>query len=297
MIARGGWDIVHFQGVNTLVPALGMLAAIAGHVPFVLSMHSGGHSSGVRTASRGLQWQALTPLLRRASRLIAVGRFERDYFARATGIPDDRFAVIPNGGELPALAHGVRPVPGRIISVGRLERYKGHGRVIEALPLIQALHPDAHLVLPGPGPYEAQLRVLAQRLGVSGAVHWRSVPPRDRRAMAGELASSEVMAAMSDYEAHPIGVMEALAAGVPVVGCDVAGVADLVQDGLVDGVTSGAGPDEIAHALSAVLDRARSAGHPQHRPGSVDLPTWDQTAERTAHIYAQVLGLHAEPAR
>ncbi len=295
--ARGGWDIVHLQGVNTLVPVVGMLAAIAGRVPFVLSLHSGGHSSGLRTASRGLQWHLMTPLLRRAARLIAVSRFERDHFARATGIPPGRFAVIPKGGELPPVARGIRPGPGRIVSMGRLERYKGHGRVIEALPLIRRQHPDAHLVVLGEGPCESELRALAHRLGVSEVVHWRSVPPQDRQVMAGELGSAVVMAAMSDYEAHPIGVMEALAAGVPVTGCDIAGIGDLVQEGLVDGVAPGADSAAVACALIAALERSREAGHPEHRPGSIRLPTWDQAAEQTAQIYDQVLGLRLAAAQ
>ena len=44
------------------------------------------------------------------------------------------------------------------------------------------------------------------------------------------------MAALSEYEAHPVAVMEALALGVPAVGLDTAGIGDLVQDGLVRGV-------------------------------------------------------------
>ena len=61
--------------------------------------------------------------------------------------------MIPNGGALPAVAPDVRPVPGRIVSSGRLEKYKGHHRVIEALPLIRRDRPDAHLVVLGNGPY------------------------------------------------------------------------------------------------------------------------------------------------
>ena len=53
-----------------------------------------------------------------------------------------------------------------MLSSGRLERYKGHHRAIEALPLLRSTHPDAHLVILGGGPYEAELRALAERLGV-----------------------------------------------------------------------------------------------------------------------------------
>ena len=53
------------------------------------------------------------------------------------------------------------------MSVGRLERYKGHHRILRALPAILAQEPNARLVLVGSGPYEQPLRAMASQLGVS----------------------------------------------------------------------------------------------------------------------------------
>src|SRR5262245_60266474 len=61
-IRRGVWDLVHFQGYNTFVAPIGMLAAIRGGLPFVLTFHSGGHSSRLRNAMRGAQQAMLRPL-------------------------------------------------------------------------------------------------------------------------------------------------------------------------------------------------------------------------------------------
>jgi glycosyltransferase involved in cell wall biosynthesis len=288
-ILRGDWDLVHFQGVHTLVPPVGLLAANAARVPYLLTFHSGGHSSDLRSAGRGLQWKVLTPLLRRASALVAVSRFERAHFSAATGIDPSRFTVIPNGGALPPVAVDVRPVPGRIVSSGRLEKYKGHHKVIEALPLIRQSRPEAHLVILGSGPYEDELRSLADRLGVGDAVLWRSVPPADRAAMASELAAAVVMAAMSSYEAHPVAVMEAVTMGLPVVGFDIAGIGDLVEDGLVTGVSAQAGPEEIAAALGQVLKASQAQGFPAHQVADVRLPTWEGSADALATIYQDVL--------
>lgn len=288
-VARGDWDLVHFQGVNTLVPPLGMLAAVAGRVPFVLTFHSGGHSSSARTSFRDTQYKALSPLLRRARRLIAVSRFERGAFSRVTGLPLDRFSVIPNGGALPPSPTGAVPVPGRIVSSGRLERYKGHHRVIEALPLVRATVPHAHLVVLGSGPYEGELRSLAASLGVTDAVRFLSLPPADRSAMAEELSAAAVMAAMSEYEAHPVAVMEAVTLGLPVVGCDTAGIGDLVQDGLVRGVAPDTSPAALAAVLVDELDRVAARGAVAHRPQALDLPTWETSAAATAQVYRDVL--------
>lgn len=290
VIRGGGWDLVHFQGVHTLVPPLGMAAALSAHVPYVLSFHSGGHSSAARSSIRDTQWKLLSPLLRRAEHLIAVSRFERAHFSRMTGIDPSRFSVIGNGGVLPEVPVDVLPVPGRIITSGRLERYKGHHRAIEALPAVLTSVPEAHVVVLGTGPYDGELRALAERLGVADRVSFRALPPGERGAMARELASSSVMAALSSYEAHPVAVMEAVTLGLPVVGFDVAGTGDLVADGLVRGVPADATSPQVADALVAALRAVAAAGPHQHRPiPDVELPTWDSSAAAVAAVYARVL--------
>lgn len=282
LIANGGWDVVHVQGIHTLVPVIAMAAARRAGIPYIVTFHSGGSSSGLRRRIRGLQWRLLAPLLRGAAQLIAVSRFEQRHFARAIGIPVERITVIPNGGGLPDPDPRAVRVAGRIVSCGRLERYKGHHRVIAALPRIRAAVPDAHVVILGAGPYEADLRALAERLGVADAVSIRLIPPADRMAMADALASGAVLAALSQYEAHPVAVMEALAMGLPVVGVDAAGIGDLVDDGFVTGVSPDASDAEIATTVVAALEGpARSR---------VALPTWQEASDQLADHYVRVAG-------
>lgn len=291
-VARGGWDLVHFQGVHTLVPPLGMAAARAAGVPYVLTFHSGGHSAASRTAIRSAQFAAMAPLLRGARRLVAVSRFERGRFAAAANIPLDRFVVVGNGGALPPVADDVLPVPGRVLSSGRLERYKGHHRAIEALPHLRTLVPGAHVVVLGSGPMHDELLAIAARLGVAEHVDVHAVPPGDRAAMATEIASASVMAALSDYEAHPVGVMEAVTAGLPVVGLDVAGTGDLVEDGWVTGLPVGSTPSATAEALAIALRAAAPAdggAAGPHVPAPFELPTWESSAAALAQVYREVL--------
>lgn len=287
-VARGDWDLVHVQGVHTLVPPLAMAAARATRTPYVLTFHSGGHSSAARRRARGAQWRVLTPLLRGADHLVAVSRFERSHFSEATGIDPAGFTVVPNGGALPPLALDVTPQRGRIVSSGRLEHYKGHHRAIEALPLVRRRIPEADLLILGGGEYEGELRALASRLGVADAVEIRHLPPTDRTAMAHELGTASVMAAFSTYEAHPVGIMEAVTLGLPVVGFDVAGTGDLVEDGLVTGVPVDAPTATVADALTAALEQTARRPGP-HRPRPLDLPTWETTAEGVAGVYRRVL--------
>lgn len=287
-ITRGHWDLVHVQGVNTFVPPVAMAAALASRTPYVLTFHSGGHSSAVRRGIRGTQWRLLTPLLGRADHLIAVSRFERTHFSEATGVDASHFTVVPNGGALPPTPQQVHPLPGRIVSSGRLEHYKGHHRVIEALPLIRERVPGADLLILGGGDYEGELRSLAARLDVADAVEIRQLPPSERSAMASELGRASVMAALSSYEAHPVGVMEAVTLGLPVVGLDVAGTGDLVEDKLVTGIPEDSSAATIAAALSDALEATALRGAP-HEPQAWDLPTWETTAAGVAEVYRRVL--------
>jgi len=287
-IARGGYDLVHVQGIHTFVPPLAMATARAAGTPYVLTFHSGGHSSAARRRVRGLQWRLLAPLLRGAAHLIAVSRFERSHFSEATGIDPARFTVVANGGALPPTPQDVTPRRGRIVSSGRLERYKGHHRAIEALPLVRERLPEADLLILGSGDYEGELRSLAARLGVADAVEIRHLAPTDRAAMARELGTAGVMAALSSYEAHPVAIMEAVTLGLPVVGFDVAGTGDLVEDGLVTGIPEDASTRTVADALTAALEA--TAGRPgPHRPRALELPTWETTAEGVASVYRLVL--------
>ncbi len=279
---RGRWDLVHCQGIHTPVPVLAMLAARRSGTPFVATFHTGGHSLRHRNSLRSLQWRLLGGLLREATGLIGVSQFEADLISRQARLRGKPVTVIRNGGTLPVPPPGTRPVPGRIVSPGRLERYKGHHRVIEALPHVLRDVPAAHVLLVGRGPYERDLRELAGRLGVADRVAVTSIDPADRAGMATALAQASVVAALSDYEAHPVAVMEGLSAGRPVVGADTGGVHDLVAAGWVHGVDR----EVPAGALATALVRAMCA------PALVDpadLPTWDSCAAELGAFYRQAL--------
>ena len=282
------WDLVHCQGIHNAVPVLAMSAARRVKIPYIVTFHTGGHSAPYRNALRSTQWRLIGPLLRDAVALVGVSRFEADTLSRQARLGNRVVKVIRNGGTLPSPPIGVRIIDGRIISSGRLERYKGHHRVIKALPYVIRRIPDAHLIVLGIGPYESELRELAGRLGVSDRVTITQVPPADRLAMARALAESSVIAALSDYEAHPVAVMEALSVGRPVVGYDTAGMHELIVDGWVRGVM----PDEPSPSVAAKLVEAMSA---PSIVNAAELPTWDDCANQLAEIYFDVTQLGHTP--
>lgn len=275
---RDRWDLVHCQGIHTPVPVTAMLAARRAGIPYLVTFHTGGHSQQLRNKLRSTQWRALGPLLRDASALIGVSRFEAETMALRARLDRESVLVIRNGGSLPAPRGGAVAIHGRIISSGRLERYKGHHRVIEALPHIIGKVRDAHLIILGSGPYESELLKLAKRVGVLDRVTIKSISPNDRHAMATALAEASVFAALSDYEAHPVAVMEALSLGRPVVGCNGSGIAELVAEGWVYGVDPGASREVIGDRLVMAMSSSPLID-------ATELPTWDDCAEQLTQLY------------
>ena len=282
-VTRGSYDVVHVQGYQTFVAPIALLATTRRRLPTVLTFHGGGHSSSIRQAIRPVQLAVLRPLLARVDRLVTLAPFELEHYARRLRLPRDRFVVIPNGSDLPAdAASGVVREPGRIASVGRLERYKGHHLVLAAFPHVLARHAGARLWIGGQGPEEDALRGLAHALGVSERVTFHAVPPGDRAEMARELARVDTVVSLSEFETQPIAALEALSLGCKLVVAESPGLDALAAAGLADSVRRDAPPAVVADAILAALDRP-AAPHPP------PLPSWDDCADALLSLYDEIL--------
>ncbi len=283
LVAHGRWDIVHCQGYHTFVPPLAMISAAQAGIPYMLTFHSGGHPSTTRNRLRGAQRQALRPLLSRARKLVAVSHFEARFFSETLHIPAEHFVTIRNGAAMAPPSKPVRIDPQKplILSVGRLERYKGHHVLIDALPFVLREVPGARLQIVGAGQYEPELRARAAASGLDDRIVIGSIDPVDREGMARTVASASVVALLSEYEANPVAVMEALALGRRVLVADTSGLSELAREGLVAATPIDSTPEQIARALLDVMS--------QPEPENLDLPTWDESASRLADVYREVL--------
>lgn len=282
-IRNGEWDVIHFQGYNTFVAPIGLFAAVRSGTPFVLTFHSGGHSSRLRSMVRRPQHALLRPLVVRADRLIGVSQFEADFFSARMGVPRERFTVVPNGAAMPQASPGVAVDPHLVLSVGRLERYKGHDRIIAAFPDLLRRIPDVRLHIVGTGPYEGELRRLVAALGLEARVEISAIPGSERQRMADLLASAGLFMLFSEYEAHPVAVLEALALRRPVLVSRTSGLLELVEKGLCRGVPL----DTPSATLAAAIAEELSARRPV--PDMV-LPDWEACAEALGNVYREVTG-------
>jgi glycosyltransferase involved in cell wall biosynthesis len=282
-MARRPWDVIHVQSYHTLVAPLAMLRALILRVPYVVTFHGGGHTSEVRNRLRPLQRLLMRPLLRRAARLVAVARFEIDQYGEELGLPPERFALIPNGIDLSFAEARQQPRNGTpvIASVGRLERYKGHHRVIAAFPTVLAGNPQARLLIVGSGPYEGELRRQVDELNLGDRVEFTSVPADRPAAMAELLSRVNVMALLSGFETHPLAAIEAAAAGCRLLVADSGGLRELVEDGIARPVPL----EESPAAVGAALLEEVGQPPPERMPTVL---SWDESAQKLMDLYREV---------
>lgn len=273
------FEIVHAHNYHAL-PALG--AAVARMRPLVFSphYHGGGHSRLARLAH--LVYRPAGAHVLRASAQIAcasnaeAARLRRDFPRLTTPI-----AVVPLGvdargfREAKPFSGSVRP----ILAAGRMEHYKQLDRVIHATAF---LPPDTALVLLGDGPARLSLERLAEGLGLASRVHFPGAVPDDlvRR----WYRSAKAFVTMSRHEAFGLTVIEALAAGSPVVASDIPAhreTANHQPSGAVHLVPVDAEPDVIAKAIIAAASDGLPAG--------IRVSSWSEVVQQVLRLYATVL--------
>jgi glycosyltransferase involved in cell wall biosynthesis len=281
-IRRTPADLVHVHSYQTLVPPLALAAAAWAGRPTVLTFHSGGSSSGWRRSIRPLQTLLLSPFLRAADGLVAVSPFEAELFAHRLRMPVSRIHIIRNGADLPAPSAGIAPQPGLLVSVGRVEGYKGHRRAVAALAVRAATQPTARLRILGDGPDAGAVRHLAEELGVADRVEIGAVPSDDRQGYADALAMAEAVLVLSDYESQGIAAWEAATLGRPLVVTETTALAELAALGVAVGVR----PDDPPEAIAAAVEAALADTDDRPRPV---MPTWDRAADALRALYAEVL--------
>jgi len=135
-----------------------------------------------------------------------------------------------------------------IVALGRLSAEKGLGILMEAMAQL----PGVKLRLVGDGPERVALMVLANRLGVAERTTFvGELPPDQVRA---ELRGADIFCLPSFSEGLPVSIMEAMAAGVPVVTTWIAGIPELAQDGVTALTVPPARADVLADALRQLAD-------------------------------------------
>jgi glycosyltransferase involved in cell wall biosynthesis len=180
------------------------------------------------------------------------------HIVRDLGMPADRVHVIYNGidverfrstAEDPDLADLRRQGRRIVLNLGNLSPAKNQKMFLRVADRLRREHADLAFALCGQGPLREPLEACARGLGLAGVCRFLGF----RQDVAPVLAAAALVIQSSDWEGLPNAVMEAMAAGAPVVATAAGGTAELIEDG-VNGFLLPVGDEEgVAARASAVL--------------------------------------------
>jgi glycosyltransferase involved in cell wall biosynthesis len=270
-VRRVDADVVHAHNYHSfplLFAALG-----AGDRRFVATTHYHGASAdSVRDRLLSLYHPLGRWAVRRADAVVAVSDWERERLAADFGVDA---TVIPNGLDVDRFASAEPPARDRpyLLTVGRLEEYKGVQHAIRALSDL----PGYDLLVAGSGPYREELERTAAGAGVADRVEFLGYVDDD--ALPGLYAGAAVYLTLSEFESYGMTVAEALAAGTSCVVRESGALVDWAGRPGCVGVDSVA-PVDVAAAVGAASEAV---------PDASALLGWDDVAERLASEYRALL--------
>lgn len=263
-------DVVHVHNYHAVPFALGGLTAAHEGVPVVATPHyHGGSDDALRDRLLAVYRPLGAATLRRAAAVLPVGDWERQQLAADFGVDG---TVVPNGvvRERFQSATPVSTDRPYLLSVGRLEAYKGVQHAVAALAAL----PGYELRVAGTGPYRESLAERARAAGVADRVEFLGYVDDER--LPGLYAGAAATVALSTHEAYGLTVAESLAAGTAAVVRTAAALSDWTSDDGVVGVSE-VDPSTVAEAVRAAVDGPA--------PDPTAVPTWAETTDRLLAVY------------
>lgn len=295
------FDLIHAH--DWLVAFTARVLKHAYRKPLAVTIHAteAGRHQGIHTEEQryinSIEWW----LTFEGWKVIVCSNYMGQEVQNLFNLPQDKVKVIPNGVDLnkfhflekPNISYG----PGKIIFfMGRLVREKGVQVLLEAAPLILAADPDVRFLIAGTGPMEHQLKQQAYALGLGDRVQFLGHVNDKQR---NEILQQTTLAVFpSLYEPFGIVVLEAMAAGVPVVVSDVGGMGEIVDHG-VSGLKVYPGDvNSLAFNIIRGLqnDMLRQELKKQGKRLVQEVYCWDKIAAETQKVYKTILDEYTQSA-
>ncbi|MFL6649583.1 MAG: glycosyltransferase family 4 protein [Sulfurifustaceae bacterium] len=251
LLLRGRVGIVHVHSASDASfwrKSTFVALALATRRPVIFHLHGGGFVDFYNHRAGFLGRRVIRLVLNRVSRIVVLS----DRWAkRMSVITTNRcISVIPNMVALPTLPDpGAGPRSGReLLFLGRLETPKGIYDLLDAVAQVAATGAEVKLRLAGEGETE-RVRTRARELGVERSVEFLGWIDGATKAQALQRAAIFVLP--SYIENMPVSMLEAMAAGVPVVATTVGGIPDVVRDGVQGRLVA---PGDVAGLARAIRE-------------------------------------------
>ena len=233
-------------------------------------------------------------IFRWPDRIVALSSYWQDFLAefadpgriRTLNNPIDCDRLAPEGSRRPD------PAAPEILLLGSLGRRKGHYETLEAFERVVAAHPKARLLFAGgeedPGARD-RLEAICRERGLNERVSF--LGPIGFEAKTDRLRRASVLVLASFGENMPIAVLEAMAAGVPVVASRTGAVPEVLDEGRVGRLVDAGDADGIADAILGLLADPAAAEAMGQAARARARARWDVSviAEQVEAIYAELL--------
>lgn len=278
-------DVINVHCVSTNAP-YSLRAARARSLPLVVSTHGevSGDATGLYQRDRAAirRWKSL---VQRADIVTAPSRYTLDEAEAFLGRPFNAGRVIRNGVDLELFAGerttGAAPY---VLAVGRLVRNKGFDLLVanwHRLP--QGL--AARLVIVGDGPERPELERLRSASPCADQIDLVGAKPRTE--VAGLMRGAQAFVLASQHEALGLVLLEAMAAGAPVIASRVGGVPEVVDDGVTGLLFESGDADGLLAGLTSTLtDTAGAEARARRARAAIAHGGWDGIVDQYLDAYA-----------
>lgn len=280
-------DVVHVH--EPLVPWVSLAATTAEVAPVVATYHAWSD----RDRAYRLAGRVLRGALDHVDAHLAVSPAAAAYHGAALGRRPESFTIVPNGVDVGRF-RGAAPIPqmrehASLLFVGRLEPRKGLDQLLHAMTLLKTTRPDLRLFVVGDGPDRDRCQQLLPTRLRSDVVFLGRVGADE---LPRFYASCDLFVAPAlGGESFGIVLIEAMAAGAPVVASDIPGYASVVTDGVDGRLVPPGDPAALADAVAALLDNPSLAKAlattAADRVGRYD---WSAVAGQVRATYQRVVG-------
>lgn len=288
------YDVVHVHAIDFLADWLTFTRRWH-HRPVVLSTHGGFFHTDFAPRAKRLWFQTLTRhLVRRVDALIYTSDQDEELFRTLT----DRGRLIRTGVSLdPWQGLARAPEPGRFVTVGRVDRHKGLGHLIDALAAYAAAGEAFHADIVGPEVVPGlidQLRAQAAARGIADRVRFHGKV--DEATMHEAVRTAELGLWPAEYESFGISVVETMAAGLVPVLNDIRAFRYFHDAG--EGATNGAltnfADPRAAAAAIAATRRGLDAAASDRARRVARRYSWEDVVVEVEAVYRDVIA-HAAP--
>jgi glycosyltransferase involved in cell wall biosynthesis len=250
VLHRKRYDIIHCHILQGFHSPVGVIAGLLFNKKTVIKITSSGPTSDFVSLSKVFLGAAILKLLRRADRVIVTSAASARE-ARQQGFSAEQVALIPNGVDMRRFKpqSGCAKARTSIMCVGRLIPGKGQSVLIDAFEQLYRDCSSLRLHIVGDGPEKGSLEKKAAAMGLSHAIvfHGEAGSVETCLGTAGIVVQPSLSEGMSNV------MLEAMAAGLPVVATRVGAAPDVILDGVNGMLVDAGSSDQIRTAVKKII--------------------------------------------